>query len=80
MAFELKDGHGNLFRNDRKEKDTHPDHTGRIKIEGREYYLSAWVKEGKGGSRFFSLAVKPVEQKSEPQADDGAPFNDDIPF
>lgn len=58
MAFEQKDGSGSLFRNDRKEKETHPDHTGTAKIGGREYYVSAWVKEGKSG-RFFSLSFKP---------------------
>jgi hypothetical protein len=52
---------GVLFRNDRKEKTSQPDHTGKIDIEGTEYRLSAWVKESKGGKRFFSLSVSPIE-------------------
>lgn len=59
MAFEQKDNTGSLFNNDKKEKDTHPDMTGAIKVDGIEYYLSAWKKTTKNGDEWFSLAVKP---------------------
>lgn len=50
---------GILSRNDRKEKDTHPDHRGTLNVEGVEYYIDAWVKERKDKSgKFFSLSVK----------------------
>jgi len=52
---------GALFRNQRKERENQPDHTGTINIDGQEYWLSAWVKEGKNG-KFFSLAVTKKEQ------------------
>jgi hypothetical protein len=35
---------GTFFVNDRKEKETHPDYTGKIDVEGVQYYL-------KGGRR-----------------------------
>lgn len=54
---------GVLFRNDKQTTDKHPTHTGSINIDGVEYWLSAWVKEGAKG-KFFSLAVKPKEQQS----------------
>jgi hypothetical protein len=54
---------GVLFDNDRKESDNHPDYTGKINVEGKEYWLSAWVKEGSKGE-FFSLSVKPKEAQA----------------
>ena len=53
---------GILSKNERKEKDAHPDHKGTLNVEGVEYWLDAWVKERKDGSgRFFSLSVKRKE-------------------
>ena len=54
---------GILGRNKRKEKETHPDHSGSINIEGRDFWLSAWIKTNSTtGDKFFSLSVKPKEQ------------------
>lgn len=58
---------GVLFRNDRRENDRQPTHTGHINIEGREYWLSAWVKEGQKG-KYFSLSAKPKEGAPKQQA------------
>lgn len=58
---------GILSRNDRKEKETHPDFKGSINIEGREFWLSGWVKTKKDLSgKFFSLSVKLKD--AQPQA------------
>jgi len=61
MAYEQKPNTGVLFRNERKEKDTQPDHTGNALIGGVEYYISAWVKDGKKG-KFFSFSFKPKDE------------------
>lgn len=77
------DNSGAIFRNDRKEKENHPDHTGQATIAGVDYWLSAWVKE-KDGRRYFSLAFKPKEETqgnapAKPAAR-RADLDDDIPF
>ena len=40
---------GVLFRNDRKEKETHPDYKGSCEVDGVEMWISAWIKDGKNG-------------------------------
>ncbi len=74
---------GILGRNDRKTQDNHPDFSGSINVEGRDYWLSGWVKERKDGSgRFFSLSVKPKDGASAPAApsQNNVDLDSDIPF
>lgn len=86
MAYEQKDGQGSLFRNDRKEKETHPDYNGSITIGGVEYWLSGRLKEGKSGKKYFSLSAKPKQERGERTTRDEKPaqkaeeFSDEIPF
>jgi hypothetical protein len=54
---------GALFKNDRKEKETHPDYKGSINANGVEFWISAWIKEGQKG-KFMSLSVQPKEAKA----------------
>ena len=90
MAYDNTNS-GLLAKNRRKEKDTHPDYSGSVNIEGVEYWLSGWLKTGKDGSKlagekFFSLAFKRKEGQPAPAAAPAAPapaapdFDDDIPF
>lgn len=53
---------GALFKNDKATTEKHPGYTGKINVDGVDYYLSAWLKDGSKG-KFFSLSVKPVEEK-----------------
>ena len=75
---------GVLFKNQRKESDKHADYTGNVNVGGVEYWLSAWIKEGKSG-KFMSLSVKPKEaqqsisERAMPKARN-ADMDDDIPF
>ena len=78
MAFEQKNNSGSLFKNERKETESQPTHTGSVMVDGKEYYISAWVKTGKNDTRFFSLAFKP---KGEPtRGGGGSNLDDDVGF
>ena len=69
MAYEKKPESGALFRNDRKEKETHPDYKGDCLIDGKLYWISAWLNESKSsGTKYMSLAFKLKER-----SDDAAP-------
>ena len=59
--MEKKDNSGVLFKNDKKESEKHPDYKGNITVNGQDFWLSAWIKEGKGG-KFMGLAVSPKEE------------------
>ncbi len=78
---------GVLFKNDdKREGKRDPDYKGNAEIDGRQYWLSAWINESKkDGRKFMSLRFKEKEpradaapaDKAAPPADD---FNDEIPF
>lgn len=70
---------GALFKNERKEKETHSDYNGTIDVNGEEFYLNAWVKESKAGKKFFSLSVKPKGEAA-PAIPATDISTDDIPF
>jgi hypothetical protein len=73
---------GVLFKNDRKDTEKHPDYTGKIDIDGTEYYLSGWIKDGRNG-KFMSLSRGKATGDAAPQparAVEPPSFDDDIPF
>jgi len=73
---------GALFVNDRKESDNHPDLSGKINVDGKDYWLSGWTKRNEDGSfKVLSLSVKPKEQQqARGQRQEPAGFDDFDPF
>lgn len=83
---------GSIWKNDRKEKDTHPDFTGTLNVEGVEYFFDAWKRkpDAKPTAPALTFSVKrkdkqpnltaaSVDARNEPARFDD--FKDDlIPF
>jgi|TARA_R110000824_G_scaffold37497_6_gene115043 uncharacterized protein (DUF736 family) len=65
MAFELKDDHGSLWKNENKEKENQPDYTGKINIGGSIMQLGGWKNTTKAGKQYVSIKVSPVQAKEE---------------
>jgi len=84
VAYEQKDNSGTLFKNDKREKDSHPHAKGSAMIDGIEYWVSAWTKDGSKG-KFQSLSFQRKEQRQperQQQASRPEPreLDDEIPF
>jgi hypothetical protein len=78
--MEKRDNSGVLFANDKKDNEKAPNYKGNMMVDGQEYWLSAWVKEGKNG-KFLGLAVSPRD--AQPPASKPVAKNlddSDIPF
>ena len=67
MAFTQNDLSGSLFKNDRKETETHADYAGSCLIHGEEFWMNAWLKTSKDGKKFMSFSFRP-KKASRPQA------------
>ena len=83
MAYELKPNTGSVFKNMKKEKDTHPDLKGEALIDGKYYWVSGWKKTDKNQNTWISFAV--TEKQDKPVADNTPAARDDfddqtIPF
>jgi uncharacterized protein (DUF736 family) len=75
---------GAIFKNDRKEKDTHPDYRGKINVDGVDKEISLWVKTSKDGKQFFSASISAPYVKPDSDTPKPPPLSDevddDLPF
>lgn len=78
---------GALFKNDGKSEDRDPDYRGNINIDGKEFWLDAWINTAKkDGRKFMSLRAKPKMAREyqgaprNPSARTDHDFDDTIPF
>ena len=57
---------GMLTRNDKQGNESRPDYRGSINVDGQEYWLSAWIRQGREGTKlegqkYMSLSVQPKD-------------------
>ena len=78
---------GMMARNERRTTDKHPEFSGSLNVEGTDFWLSAWVNEGKAGGKmegkkYFSIKLTRKEGGSTTgrPASDSHFMSDDIPF
>jgi hypothetical protein len=84
---------GSIWKNEKKQKDTHPDFTGSLNVNGEEFWVSAWKrKEGASAKApALSFSIQPKDESRQPaqtkqQSNEQKPgsgfddFEDDIPF
>lgn len=89
---DTRDNSGALFRERDRKSDRAPEYTGKAMIGGKEYRVAAWIKEGRSGQKFFSLAFEePRQHQEQPRQQQSRPISrpesrpapdlaDDIPF
>ena len=93
-TFELKENQVMIFKNEKREKDSHPEYKGKMNVNGEIMDVSLWVKTGtKSGKKYFSGTVQPEWKPTQastpppppppPPAPVPAPMempDDDLPF
>lgn len=82
-----KTNRGVLFKDEKRTNERAPEYTGTINFLGKDYKLSAWIRESKTGKKFFSLAItspalspKKVEKPAEPLETTMMDDVDELPF
>lgn len=77
-----------LNKNKEKRDQSDKDYSGSVNIDGKEYWLNGWVKNGKNGP-FISGTVRPKEPRGQAVPKRADPIstgrfnddmNDDVPF
>jgi uncharacterized protein (DUF736 family) len=79
-GYEHKENSGSLFRNDRKEKETHPDYKGACLVNGVKMEIAAWIKERNDGSKFMSLRFEEPRERTAAPKKPADEMDSDIPF
>lgn len=75
---------GSIWKNVRKEKETHPDFTGSINVDGKEFWLNGWLRKPGAKEKAPAMTFS-VNPKTGGGGGGNAPASspvgeDDIPF
>ncbi|NDB59723.1 hypothetical protein EB001_14945 [bacterium] len=70
-----------LFKNDKGDNPKRPDYTGTANVDGIEFRISGWIREGKNG-KFISGSVQMKETQGETRSKPAVEGADDsdLPF
>ena len=75
---------GSIWKNEKKTTETHPDFTGSINVEGKEFWVSGWKRKADASPKApaLSFSVQPKEPMANTATEaTTAGFEDDtIPF
>lgn len=78
---------GSIWTNDKTKKtENHPDFTGTLNIDGKEYWVSAWKRKPDANAKAPALSFSVKAKDSAPQKTTttqqagNTDFDDDIPF
>jgi uncharacterized protein (DUF736 family) len=64
---------GVLFKNKDKQSDRHADYRGNLNVDGKEFWLDAWITKSKAGETFMRVSVKPKMAREHQGANDNPP-------
>ena len=80
--MEQKNNTGAIFKNNHKNKDSHPDYKGTAMIRGQKTEISLWINESKTGIKYFGATFsEPYQAEVEAgYGDKKQEEKDDLPF
>jgi uncharacterized protein (DUF736 family) len=62
--YQTKPNTGALFKNDKKETESHPDYRGNIDVNGVDHWISGWLNTSPKGVKYMSLKINPKEAQT----------------
>lgn len=69
MAYEPKDGYGNLFKEKEKKSENGPDYRGTLMVGGKVWEIAGWIKTGAKGNFLSLKGQEPREKKKDAKPD-----------
>jgi hypothetical protein len=76
VKYEMKEGEGSFFKNDKKSKETDADYNGSARLNGTDYTINGWKKQAKSGVSYLQLSLRPKGGATKKSV----PFDDDLSF
>jgi hypothetical protein len=73
--YEVKDGEGSLFKNEKKSKETDADYNGTARLSGADYSINGWKKTAKSGVNYLKLSLRPKSEGARARADFDDPLD-----